>query len=99
MNKNFREKYEIQSVEDSIKFLESSNSLIKKEISQMKVLNNNSPNFTNEARQFNQKTNNIKMFYQNSRNMIQETLSYEKDNLDLGFDIDFKKELEKQLTK
>ena len=30
------------------------------------------------------------MFYQNSKNMIRETLSHEKDNLDLGYDIDFK---------
>lgn len=31
--------------------------------------------------------------------MVAETLSNEKDNLDLGYDIDFKKELEKKQNK
>lgn len=39
------------------------------------------------------------MFYNNSKNMMEETLKMEREQLDLGFEIDFKKELEKKQSK
>lgn len=39
------------------------------------------------------------MFYNNSRNMVEETLKMEREQLDLGFEIDLKKELEKKQNK
>lgn len=52
-----------------------------------------------EIKSYFQKQNNIKMFYNNSRNMVEETLKMEREQLDLGFEIDFKKELEKKQSK
>lgn len=56
----------------------------------MKVLKKNSPK--EEMKDYFSQQNNIRMFYNNSKNMIDETIKMEQD-LDLGFDIDFKKYL------
>ena len=63
----------------------------------MKVLNKSSAN--DEIKNYFKNQNNIKMFYNNSRNMLEETLKLEREQLDLGFEIDFKKELEKKQSK
>lgn len=63
----------------------------------MKVLKNSSAN--EEMKTYFKNQNNIKMFYNNSKNMMEETLKMEREHLDLGFEIDFKKELEKKQSK
>lgn len=58
----------------------------------MKVLKKSSP--AEDVKNYFKSQNNIKMFYNNSKNMVEETLKVEREQLDLGFEINFKKALE-----
>lgn len=43
MNKNFKDKFELSTILDTINFVKSSNFLIKKEIAKMKILKKDTP--------------------------------------------------------
>lgn len=77
LNRDFKDKFELATLIDTLNFIKNSGHLIKKEISQMKILREKDD--PEKIKEYCKRQNNIKMFFNNSRNMVEESIKVEKE--------------------